>query len=721
MSNTHMQHKGLKNQGATDYLNAILQTYFFTPELRNGLYQLSPNDLGIEYIEEADKLDNKIKQNIEKMNEEQITMLCSLGYSKTKVKRAIVKANYNFNVAKQLLETNNVPSVKKILIQLRYFFALLTSSKQKSISTKNLTDSFGWMSREVRIQHDAHELNRILTDSIERSLKNTAQENLINNIYQGEMISTTCCLECGYCSQRKEHFLDAIVPVEGFCTLEQSLSNQIKCDYLVDNNKYFCDKCNKKSCAKRSVSYKKLPDVLTLALNRFVFDLYTMCRKKYTDLFEFPLIFDFEPYMYQTNEMIQTQKNEIDEKFLKENDLGNITKAFKDDTVKMYISKKRETELKMIRAVIYYYIDQTYGDLLKDIKDLIFEFCKSLKIYILHKEKYNKASKYLYELYGVLIHGGTPHAGHYHSYIRDHHKQWYDFNDSSVYKIPKQWIAKQYGAIKKDNIYNECAYMLTYRKINASILEPNMNEQILPPDLIKYVKEQNILFEQEQKIKEAQENEIIIKILNAKCFQVIDKKLTINPFIESLLKTIIRLSKEKKLLDTVIKNNEKDITKQAEEEFKEANVDELYLAKLWPINISHNDIDEIVQEHFKQNSVSIVCDGREPISKLIQEIKGKVANINNLQIHMLTIPSKFKDNDNIECDTIYSLLNSDISDNIGSKIYPMDKSDIKQHIIHDLPFRKFDFWRYSRVCFLWNGTDINGIQCNLNIKTQKMF
>merc|ERR1712244_82712 len=90
-----------------------------------------------------------------------------------------------------------------------------------------------------------------------------------------------------------------------------------KSEYLVGDNKYFCEKCNAKQDAKRSVAYTKLPNVLTLALNRFVFNLYTLNREKCNDRFEFPLIFDFEPFLDEKLSNKQTHRTQEDEELLK--------------------------------------------------------------------------------------------------------------------------------------------------------------------------------------------------------------------------------------------------------------------------------------------------------------------------------------------------------------------------------------------------------------------
>ena len=43
---------GLDNQGATCYLNSLIQAMYMTPELRFGLFSVDPKDLGVQLLEE---------------------------------------------------------------------------------------------------------------------------------------------------------------------------------------------------------------------------------------------------------------------------------------------------------------------------------------------------------------------------------------------------------------------------------------------------------------------------------------------------------------------------------------------------------------------------------------------------------------------------------------------------------------------------------------------
>ena len=165
-----------------------------------------------------------------------------------------------------------------IPLHLRRFFARLQIGARDSITTRDVTDSFGWGRGEGMVQQDAHELNQILLDAIERSLKETRMSTLADDVYQGKIVRRTFCLKCGFISERDETFLNCLVDVEKIPNLIESFATQIKPEYLVADNKYFCEKCNGKSDAKRSMAYKSLPENLTIGLKRFVFDLkFSLC------------------------------------------------------------------------------------------------------------------------------------------------------------------------------------------------------------------------------------------------------------------------------------------------------------------------------------------------------------------------------------------------------------------------------------------------------------
>jgi ubiquitin C-terminal hydrolase len=63
------------------------------------------------------------------------------------------------------------------------------------------------------------------------------------------------------------------------------------------------------------------------------------------------------------------------------------------------------------------------------------------------------ASKYIYELYGVCNHIGTPYGGHYTSFVRNYNKEWIHYNDTNVERINDM-----------NQIVSNQAYCLFYRR-----------------------------------------------------------------------------------------------------------------------------------------------------------------------------------------------------------------------------------------------------------------
>lgn len=239
---------GIKNQGGTCYLNSLLQTLLFTPEFREELFSLGPEDLG--HLEDTDKPGAK---------------------------------------------------VRLIPLQLQRLFTRLLLLDQQSASTAELTDSFGWNNTEGTNQHDVQELNRILFSALEHSLVGTRGSSLIQRLYHGTIVNSIECKECGNVSQRQEDFLDLTVCVCGVSSLEEALWNMFVEEELFEGkNLYRCAQCNNLVTAAKSAKMKTLPPFMTMSLLRFNFD-FTKCeRYKETGRYSFPLSINLRPFCEQT-------------------------------------------------------------------------------------------------------------------------------------------------------------------------------------------------------------------------------------------------------------------------------------------------------------------------------------------------------------------------------------------------------------------------------------
>ncbi|OII73582.1 uncharacterized protein cubi_03380 [Cryptosporidium ubiquitum] len=178
------------------------------------------------------------------------------------------------------------------------FYELQTCSEP--VNCRELMRSFGWDAADAFTQHDAQELNRLLCDRLEEEMKNTAVDGSIKALFEGEYENYIECLDVDCTSRRRENFYDIQVDVEGVKSLEESLQRFVEEEVLDGENLYEAEGFGKQR-AKKGVRFQRFPPVVQFHLKRFQFNIQSMDMVKLNDYFTFPEKLDLSSFVNHNN------------------------------------------------------------------------------------------------------------------------------------------------------------------------------------------------------------------------------------------------------------------------------------------------------------------------------------------------------------------------------------------------------------------------------------
>ncbi|RYH28758.1 hypothetical protein EON65_11025 [archaeon] len=291
-----------------------------------------------------------------------------------------------------------------------------------SIYSVELTSKgFQWQSAEGSVQHDAHELNRLLIDALERSLKRTPIELLCRSLYQGTVCNHVLCTVCQTVSTREEAFYDLNLQVLDCHDVVSSLLQYFKKEVLEGDCAFDCDTCRDlgvgKTVAYRGQSIKHLPPVLTFSCSRFRIDASTQWQRvKLTSRCAYPLVLDMGEWARGDGKGESMMQGE-----------GRGEEALRQGMVwihavwKAAYKKAEECALKNGASLGD---DNGYKregneenntvDLQLWSEDEVAQFRQA------HLGNLDRSTTNQYLLHSMIIHRGSAYSGHYYAYILDY-------------------------------------------------------------------------------------------------------------------------------------------------------------------------------------------------------------------------------------------------------------------------------------------------------------
>lgn len=266
---------GLKNAGATCYMNSVLQQLYMVEDIRNGILCVEgaatdPN----EDFSGEERMENEQQGNTESGESE--------NFDEKSGAREETRKEYNLGVLKQV----------------QAIFGHLACSKLQYYVPRGFWKHFKLWGEPVNLreQHDALEFFNSLVDSLDEALKLLNQPCILSRILGGSFADQKICKDCPHRYSREESFTTLNIDIRNHSNLLDSLEQYVKGDLLEGANAYHCEKCNKKVDTVKRLCIKKLPPILAIQLKRFDYDWERECAIKFNDYFEFPRELDMEPY-----------------------------------------------------------------------------------------------------------------------------------------------------------------------------------------------------------------------------------------------------------------------------------------------------------------------------------------------------------------------------------------------------------------------------------------
>ena len=232
---------GLRNFGATCYLNSLFQQLFMMPSFKNSIFSI-PIDLNSE--------------------EDKSSVISNL----------------------QIAFANLSLSLKKFYPPLPFIQSIKSAFNSEPIN--------------VSVQQDSDEFLAIVSDEVEKEAKKKGNEDILSSSFKGTIVNEIFSLEkeYPYYSHSDESFIRLTLDIKGHKSIEDALDYFVKDEVLEGENKFFVEKYNRKISISKRSSIKAMSNNVIIHLKRFEFDYNLFMNNKLNDYIQFPFSINFKKW-----------------------------------------------------------------------------------------------------------------------------------------------------------------------------------------------------------------------------------------------------------------------------------------------------------------------------------------------------------------------------------------------------------------------------------------
>ncbi|GFO40772.1 ubiquitin carboxyl-terminal hydrolase 24, partial [Plakobranchus ocellatus] len=189
------------------------------------------------------------------------------------------------------------PDEESMFYQMQQMFGHLMESRLQAHEPEKFWQVFKLWGHTVNIheQQDSFDFFQAITDQVDEHMKAIGKQEIFKGKFQGIFSDQKICKDCPHRYEREEAFIALNLTVKN-ATLQDSLDQFVKGELLEGANAYFCEKCGEKRNTIKRMCIKHLPAMLCIQLKRFGYDWELNRALKFDDYFKFPWMLDMEPY-----------------------------------------------------------------------------------------------------------------------------------------------------------------------------------------------------------------------------------------------------------------------------------------------------------------------------------------------------------------------------------------------------------------------------------------